>query len=462
MGRAKETAKIQNRAALRQYNYDLKAFAAQKADLQREVDLTNKISSDTFKYQQEIRNLERISVMEQYEKAEDQYKQQLVWNDQAAQAALDSQDRVYNQRVSELKETFENQQVQMDRTNQTAGYNLDMAEFTLEQALYQKNASLRQIDLDSRSQQLSINAEKSDIIKAKNQLAIRKIQIENQERDAEADRNFDQFEADINLIQAQGQELARGRSGASASNAIQSSLAAFAFNTAKIDDALYRSQESLDLERKNIRVDRRDLKRQKNNLSSRQDLVKDAKRTAKFEAKKSFTFQQKKAEFDIQKIADELEIDLAVFTQNQAKLGASLVNAAEEREFAIKEITRGKVQADLQTDATRMLPPKFAPDPPRPYKAEMPTLVPPPEPIQVKREAFQVQQPKKQSGTSKILAIGAAVLGVAGAAFTGGASLFGAGAALGGLGIGVGTATAIGVGATAASGGLGLISKYTY
>ena len=43
MGKAKEQAQLQNRASLRQYNQSMKEFAAQKADLQREVDLTNKI-----------------------------------------------------------------------------------------------------------------------------------------------------------------------------------------------------------------------------------------------------------------------------------------------------------------------------------------------------------------------------------------------------------------------------------
>ena len=178
------------------------------------------------------------------------------------------------------------------------------------------------------------------------------------------------------------------------------------------------------------------------------------------QAKKSKRVAKRAAKLDIGKLSKELEIDVEIFEQNQSKLGQSLLNAAESRDYAMEEIARGKVQADIQTDAARMLPPRFAPDPPRPYEAEMPTLVPPPEPVQVSREAYQVPQPKKQSGLSKVLAIGGAVLGIAGAAFTGGASLFATGGALS-LGLGASTVSAIGVGATAASGGLGLISKYT-
>ena len=93
MGMAKETAKLNNRAAQRQYNYDMKQFAAQKADLERETGLTNKVQEATFEYQQEMRNIQRLSILDQYEKSNDQYEQQLVWNEQAAKAARESQDK---------------------------------------------------------------------------------------------------------------------------------------------------------------------------------------------------------------------------------------------------------------------------------------------------------------------------------------------------------------------------------
>ena len=104
-----------------------------------------------------------------------------------------------------------------------------------------------------------------------------------------------------------------------------------------------------------------------------------------------------------------------------------------------------------------MLPPRFAPDPPRPYKTELPTLVAPPKPVKVSKGQFASPQPKKQSGFSKILSIGGAILGIAGAAFTGGASL--------GLGMGLGGAAAAGTAGTVLGGvskGLGLIGQYTY
>ena len=77
MGMAKEQAQLQNRANLRQYNYDMKQFEAQRADLERRTELTNKVQDATFEYQQQLRNIERLSILDQYEKSNDQYKQQL-------------------------------------------------------------------------------------------------------------------------------------------------------------------------------------------------------------------------------------------------------------------------------------------------------------------------------------------------------------------------------------------------
>ena len=62
MPMAKEQAQLQNRANLRQYNYDMKQFEAQRADLERETELTNKVQDATFEYQQELRNIERLSI----------------------------------------------------------------------------------------------------------------------------------------------------------------------------------------------------------------------------------------------------------------------------------------------------------------------------------------------------------------------------------------------------------------
>ena len=139
---------------------------------------------------------------------------------------------------------------------------------------------------------------------------------------------------------------------------------------------MYRSEESLKLERQEINQEVRANRREKGLTNKSETLNIKSQRLNIKENFKEKAFARKGAKIDIKKLTDDLELDLKVFTQNKEKLGASLINAAESREYAMGEIARGKVQADISADAARMLPPRFAPDPPRPYKAEMPTLVP--------------------------------------------------------------------------------------
>ncbi len=521
-------AKLQNQANVAQYNQQMKEFAANKADLEREVELENKIREETFQYQQEYRNQQKLAILDQFERSRKDYMQQLVNNEAAAKAAVNSQNRQYDQRVGEARERSEDLRIGLQKEVRQGFYNLEQSQFTLDQALYQsesnkarselnlqttlkgietdRKANNQQLSealytagsnrkrarLDFKSQLNSIRGAENDIQTNREKIAINQIEINNRERDAVADRNFEAIAADIERIVQSGSARALGRTGTSSQNSLQSTLASFAVNTAKIEDALYRSKESLKLERERLASDSKSLDTQERlldetkglNFESLQLTIKDqyqAEEDARtraniraeeqrnigdatkkqttldiLDADQSTAFARERQKIDMQKILDDLDFSQDIFQLNQERLGESILSAAEARKYAMSEIARGKVMADREADARRMLPPRFAPDPPRPYKAEMPTLVPPPEPIKVSKKAFAIEQPKKQSGLSKVLSIGGAILGIAGAAFTGGASL--------GLGMGLGsaaTAGAVGIGASAASSGLGLISQYT-
>ena len=584
MGRAKETAKLTNRSNTRGYNQSMKEFAAQKADLEREVELTNLQQEKQFEYEQEIRNIQRLSALDQYEQNQQQYKNQLIFNEQAANAAVDSQNRVYESRLGEVEDQAEDQYIAYNQTQRNARYNLEQAEFSLDQAVYGAQSDLARVNvnrkqneleyqntiaglqidkqrselqlnnalnnaandretsdialtqalnssksakaqsqLNYKNQLVSIGAEESNIQRAQEQATIRQINLDNQERDAVADRNFESLAAQIEDVMNSGSARSTGRTGNSAANTVQSTIATFAINTAKIEDALYRSKASINNERRDVASQMAALSRQTALLSNKKgnafeglqlalkdandakniagrkygaeqgaigDSITAAQRSASIDksqiqigektaaesknladessvisetdATKKKEFAQRSAYLNTRSIEENLQADREVFYLSQKRLGESIVNAAAARDIAMSDIARSKVQADRQTDAARMLPPRFAPDPPKPYKAEMPTLVPPPEPIQVTREAYQVPQPKKQSGTSKVLSIGAAVLGVGAAVFTAGASLGPALGATTGLFSAAGNAAAIGTGLGAASSALGTIGKITY
>ena len=468
---AKKTAKFQNESAKRQYEYDMQTFYAQKADLEREAELTDKFNAEKFNYEQSIRNLQKLSILDQYKKSNEDYQTQLLYNQMAADAAVTSQNNVYKGRVGDIKQQAQDLQIQQQRESIATDYQLGQIGFTLDQALFKAKQDKKSTMLDYKNQMLSIESQKSDIALERQLQEIQKMQlgIEQEgldlaERNAVADRNFEMITANIDFIQQEGAARATGQSGQSAAASIQSAQAAFALDTAQISDALYRAQEEIGLQekelgtrRKRLKAEGKALKRESKLLGKQSKLAKESKNLSLSNIRQSAKFAKRSAKLDVNQIAKTLKLDAKVFTMNKQRLGESLIAAAEERKFAMSEIARGKFMADKQAQAARMLPPRFAPDPPRPYKTELPTLIAPPKPVKVSSGQFASPQPKKQSGFSKILSIGGAILGIAGAAVTGGASL--------GLGMGFGSAAAASTAGGVLGGvskGLGLIGQYTY
>ena len=145
-------------------------------------------------------------------------------------------------------------------------------------------------------------------------------------------------------------------------------------------------------------------------------------------------------------------------TMNKERLGASLASAVASIDDQLLALDQARYKADYNAHAARMLPPEFAPDAKAPYDVPLPKYIEP-RPGAAPAPAYQAQYvaPPTQSGLSQALAIGGAVLGVAAAPFTAGAS---AGFAMG-LGS-VATAGAVGAGLAGTSAGLSAISKFTY
>lgn len=656
MPQAKEQAKLTNRANLRTASQNVKEFAVNEANLQSEVDLTNYQREQEYQYGLDLRAIQDLALYEQFTKNEQDVDTQLIWNREAANAAVDSQDRAFAERVGQTQQTLEDQKISMQRTrlakntdktnattaarqdiastnlqarqadqrsrfdkkttiadarlgnkqqrqqnnltsrqsnknarlsasqtiaqanlregqikdsarlsaNQTidtanlqSSQQVDQADFNLAQALVDSQFSRRDANLDYRATGLSIASERSGLQQQEDLLGIQSDSVALRERNAVADRNFEMVQATIKSVQDSGLAAARGQRGRSASATQQAVLSSFAFDTAKISDALYRSKESLELERQQISAQQRGIGRQRGILNQREDLsqdrlslaiekldsndifaqagrdmavsqsletrdltkqqAKDTRNLTRKQAKENRkqTNQQARASRDLQiknqnqqrnlqnrqssqqfrqtrnqakrastlsqnqtaqtrqqeitqrkesyqqqidQISKTFGIDKRVFEMNKTRLGEELISAAQARSTAISEISRGLVQANISTNAQRMLSPEqfSLPDPPRPPQAEMPILVPPTEPDAVSRESYQVPKPPEQSGTSKILGGLGMVAGVVATVATAGAALPGVAAA---------TASTLGTVGTVAGGvsqGLGLIGKYTY
>lgn len=444
---AKSRAQLENRASARRFNQSLKEFEAQKANTQMEVDMYNEATRAKYEYGLEQKAAGELAQIRQYEKNQQDVKTQLRYNQQDFKNAIQSQNDVFNQRRGEIEQTKQDQRIAMERTRATnkfseqslrldASQTMERADLQYAQSLAQSQLDRKGAKLDYRQTGLAIDSERSEIKKNNDLLEIQDRQINFQERNAVADRNFEMVKATVENIQASGAAAARGQRGVSASNTQQSILAAFAVDTAQISDALYRAKTELGFEREQVDAQQRALKRQSKIVDKKKQLSIDRYDLAIKRADVSDMFakqtrniakRQTRQSRDLQldNLSKTFDIDRRVFDMNISRLGEELVSAAEARKQSMRDITRGKVRADNAANASRMLDPSefFLPDPPRPNQMEMPVMVPPPEPDAVTREMYQVPQPEKPSGISSVLGGIGMVAGIIGSVATAGAAI---------------------------------------
>ena len=119
--------------------------------------------SAKFNYEQGIRNAQRLSIMDQYEKSNEDYKQQLKNNKAAARAAVQSQNKVYAGRAGEIREQVQDLKIQQKREAIATDYQLGQVGFTLDQAVFKAKQDIKATKLDFKNQRLAINAERSEI-----------------------------------------------------------------------------------------------------------------------------------------------------------------------------------------------------------------------------------------------------------------------------------------------------------
>ena len=174
--------------------------------------------------------------------------------------------------------------------------------------------------------------------------------------------------------------------------------------------------------------------------------------------------QQEGAKLAIETIAQNIGFSAEQFELNAERLGASIISEADSVEEQLNRLEQQKYEADFNAFAARMLPPRFADDALAPYEIPTPEYIKPQPgaaPVGASPMIKIQQKQERQSGLSKALAIGGAVLSVAAIPFTAGASLAAAGVT--GLGfLGTSAAAATGIGLSTAGAAANMASKYTY
>ena len=171
-------------------------------------------------------------------------------------------------------------------------------------------------------------------------------------------------------------------------------------------------------------------------------------------AKAAFSYANKVSEIKrrsaVQSASDRLTlisrttgVNADIFKMDRRAIGESLMSAMNAYESQKDDIYLKKYEADVKAYANRMFSPKFTDTPDAPFKTPVFRSAPPSRPIEVPRGSVAPRpEAPKQSGLSKVLAIGGMVLGAVAAPLTAGASTAVAGAIVGGVGGGLSAASA--------------------
>jgi len=140
-------------------------------------------------------------------------------------------------------------------------------------------------------------------------------------------------------------------------------------------------------------------------------------------------------------------VNADIFKMDRRAIGESMMSAMNAYESQKDDIYLKKYEADVKAYANRMFTPRFTSTPDAPFKTPVFEGAPPTRPIEVPRGSVAPRpEAPKQSGLSKVLAIGGMVLGAVAAPLTAGASIGAipalAPAIVGGVGGGLSAASA--------------------
>jgi hypothetical protein len=413
MGKAKKIFKANKAQALTNYKVSLNQFYSQQYQNQVNKDLKDANAKDQYKLNMRIRDQREEAKLQAFEKSENRFIDQLIFNEQAERIALEGEDRVFQERI--LDTAFQTDELNLQYQKQVidSKYSYNEAERGIANAVtdFEIDKDLIKLDFDKQKSEVKSAGEKLDL----------------REKENQADANTKQYENRLNRIRNEGQVRAAGRKGASAQRALQSVKALSGVNAALIADRLTKSEKAIDIERDIL--DAQYSKEGDGGFISRSKQLQTRRAKArKTQTTKSLTKRQ-------DQVAKALGITREQFSMNRQQLGRSLLSAGEAYEQRLKKIKRDRFASDLNAYASRQLVPKVQPEIPKPFKTPVPVNIRPPRPVKPVKTPVAGQisantNPVLQgiSGVAGTVASVASVFGPAGAPVAGiaGAISFGA------------------------------------
>ena len=352
----KKIYRANKQTALSNYGQSLNRFYS--AQYQNKVDkkLRDKQAKDTYKLNMQIRDQREEAKLEAYEKSEDRFVDQLIFNQKAEEEALAGEEKVFNERI--LANAFETDENNLAYQKQIidSRYEFDSAGRGISDAIDSNVTNKALISLGAEQETTQVTAQKKS-------LKLRK-------EEAQAESNTQQYQNRIKALQEEGVSRARGRAGKTATRSLQSIKALAGVNSALIADRLTKSDSAIEIDREIINAQ----------LGEEGYIKRGQKlREAQSEQRKTSTVSNLAAQQE--QVATSLGITTEQFKMTREQLGRSLLSAADSYEKRVSSIKQQRFAADMQAYAQRQLQPRVQPAIPKPFETKMPLAIKPPRPV---------------------------------------------------------------------------------
>lgn len=356
MGKASKIHKANKKTTLQNYEQSLNTFYSQLHKNKVDAQLRDAQAKDTYKLNMQIRDQRENAKLEAYEKSEETFVDQLIFNQKAEQEALEGEEKVFNERI--LANAFET-----DETNLAYQKQIIDSKFEYNSAQRGINAAVTNFKTTKALLSLGTDQQYKQAKAQQQSLKLRSQQ-------ARSDSNIQQNREQLKALQAEGVERARGRAGKSVTRSLQSIQAMSGVNSALIADQLLKSQRTIKNERNII-----DAQLGKDGYIKKEGRLR---RTQNLEQKKITVKNLKEQQ---KQTARSLGISTEQFNMTREQLGRSLLSAADSYEKRVASIKKDKFAADMAAYARRQLKPQVQPKIPAPYKTKEPVLIRPPRPV---------------------------------------------------------------------------------
>ena len=356
MSSTKKIYKANKQTALTNYEGSLNRFYSAQYQNKVDKELRDKQAKDTYKLNMQIRDQRENAKLEAFEKSEERFVDQLIFNQKAEQEALEGEEKVFNERI--LANAFETDEANLAYQKQIidSRYGYDAAERGISDAVA-SNITNKAL--------ISLGAEQ-DTAQAKGQKKSLKLRQE----EARAETNTQQYQNRLRSLQEEGVSRARGRAGKTAQRSLQSIKALAGVNSALIADRLTKSEQAIAIDKEIVDAQLGE----KGYIERGKQL-----RTAQSEQRKTSTVATLKAQQD--QVAKSLGITTEQFNMTREQLGRSLLSAADSYEKRVSSIKQQKFAADMQAYAQRQLQPRVQPPIPKPFETKQPLAIKPPRPV---------------------------------------------------------------------------------